>query len=106
HAYRVVRPLDSVRVWARNLAQAEALVAVWRAEGFDARAVLDLPVAVSQADIVSCATLATEPIVEGRWLRAGSHLDLIGSFTPAMREADDDCFKGAAIYVDTPEAWQ
>ena len=106
HAYRVVRPLESVRVWARNLAQAEALVAVWRGEGFEARAVLDLQAAVSQADIVSCATLAAEPVVEGRWLRAGSHLDLIGSFTPAMREADDDCFAGAAIYVDTPEAWQ
>ena len=40
----------------------------------------------------------------GRWLRAGSHLDLIGSFTPAMREADDDCFRGARLYIDTDEA--
>ena len=40
----------------------------------------------------------------GRWLRAGCHLDLIGSFTPAMREADDACFVGAAFYVDTREA--
>ena len=43
------------------------------------------------ADVVSVATLATEPLIEGRWLRPGSHLDLIGSFTPAMREADDAC---------------
>jgi len=42
--------------------------------------------------------------VQGAWLRAGSHLDLIGSFTPAMREADDACFAAAAIYVDTVEA--
>ncbi len=40
----------------------------------------------------------------GRWLRAGSHLDLIGSFTPAMREADDECFRGARLYIDTQEA--
>jgi ornithine cyclodeaminase len=43
-------------------------------------------------------------LIEGRWLRAGSHLDLIGSFTPAMREADDACFAGARLYVDTEEA--
>ena len=36
----------------------------------------------------------------------GSHLDLIGSFTPQMREADDDCFAGASLYVDTEEALQ
>ena len=55
-----------------------------------------------RADIVSCATLATEPVVHGAWLRADSHLDLIGSFTPAMREADDACFAGATqLYVDT-----
>ena len=64
----------------------------------------DLPAACAQADIVSCATLATEPVVRGEWLAPGSHLDLIGSFTPAMREADDACFAGAALYVDTPEA--
>jgi len=61
---------------------------------------------VAQADIVSCATLATEPLVQGRWLTAGSHLDLIGSFTPQMREADDDCFAGASLFVDTAEALQ
>ena len=64
----------------------------------------DLAAAVEAADIVSCATLATEPLVQGRWLRPGSHLDLIGGFTPAMREADDACFAGARLYVDTDEA--
>ena len=64
----------------------------------------DLAAAVAAADIVSCATLATEPLVQGRWLPPGSHLDLIGSFTPAMREADDACFAGARLYVDTDEA--
>jgi len=49
-------------------------------------------------------TLATEPLVRGRCLRPGSHLDLIGGFTPQMREADDDAFAGAAIHVDTDEA--
>ncbi|MCO5106270.1 MAG: ornithine cyclodeaminase family protein [Burkholderiaceae bacterium] len=105
-AYRTVRPIERVTVWARRGEAAQALAAELRAQGFEAAAAADLGAAVAQADIVSCATLAAEPIVRGRWLRAGSHLDLIGSFTPGMREADDDCFAGAALYVDTDEALQ
>ena len=101
---RVVRPITRVTVWARQPAAAQALAAQLQAEGFDAAASTDLPTAVAAADVVSCATLATEPLVQGAWLRPGSHLDLIGSFTPAMREADDACFAGAALYVDTDEA--
>lgn len=103
-AYRVVRDIDRVSVWARSPEKAEALAARWRAGGWAAQAVGDLAAACGQADIVSCATLATQPVVRGRWLRPGTHLDLIGSFTPAMREADDDCFAGASLYVDTEEA--
>ncbi len=104
-AYRVVRPsIEQVTVWARVPERAQALADEWRANGFDARPAADLQTAVGEADIISCATLATEPVVMGRWLRAGSHLDLIGSFTPAMREADDDCFRGARLYIDTDEA--
>ncbi len=103
-AYRCVRGIRRVSVWTRRPAPAAALVAQLRADGFDAHAVTDLPAAVASADITSCATLATEPVVHGAWLRPGSHLDLIGSFTPEMREADDACFAGAALYVDTEEA--
>jgi ornithine cyclodeaminase len=39
--------------------------------------------------------------VHGAWLRPGQHLDLIGSFTPKMREADDAALTRASIYVDT-----
>ena len=60
--------------------------------------------ACGEAEVVSCATLATGPVVRGAWLSPGSHLDLIGSFTPAMREADDACFEEARVFVDTDEA--
>ena len=50
--------------------------------------------------------MATSPVVFGQWLATGSHLDLIGGFTPAMRETDDACFMGASIFVDTEEALQ
>jgi ornithine cyclodeaminase/alanine dehydrogenase-like protein (mu-crystallin family) len=103
-AYRTVRAIEQVSVWARAPHKAQALARSWQAQGFAARAVTDLPTACAEADIVSCATLATSPLVHGDWLRPGTHLDLIGSFTPALREADDDCFRGAALYVDSEEA--
>ena len=103
-AYRVVRPIERVTVWARSDDRAAGLAAELRAQGFDARPATELSAAVSQADIISCATLATVPVVQGAWLRRGSHLDLIGGFTPAMREADDACFAGARLFVDTEEA--
>ena len=103
-AYRAVRAIDRVTVWSRQGAAAERLAEAWRHQGLAAEAAADLGHAVAQADIVSCATLATEPLVSGGWLRPGSHLDLIGGFTPAMREADDACFAGARLYVDTDEA--
>ncbi len=53
------------------------------------------------ADVVSCATLSREPLVQGAWLKAGQHLDLVGAFTPEMREADDDAIARGELFVDT-----
>ncbi|RCW68834.1 ornithine cyclodeaminase family protein [Pseudorhodoferax soli] len=105
-AFAAVRPIRRVTVWARSSPQATALAASLREDGFDALAAHDLPTACAAADIVSCATLATTPVVQGAWLAPGSHLDLIGSFSPAMCEADDACFAAAGVYIDTPEALQ
>ena len=103
-ALRAVREIDDVQVWSRDPAAASRLAASLAADGHPARAVDDLAGAAADADIVSCATLAAEPLVRGEWLRPGTHLDLIGGFTPAMREADDACFAGAEVWVDTLEA--
>jgi ornithine cyclodeaminase len=103
-AHASTRAIRRVRVWNHRPESARALAAQWRQAGWDAQAVDDLPAAVRAADIVSCATLATAPLVRGEWLAPGSHLDLIGSFAPAMREADAACFASARVYVDTEEA--
>ena len=103
-AYRAVRPIDDVMVWSRDEQSALRLVVRLAAEGVPARVVTDLATAAATADIVSCATLSAEPLIRGDWLAPGSHLDLIGGFTPAMREADDACFAGADVWIDTDEA--
>ena len=64
----------------------------------------DLERAVGEADIVSCATLSRTPLVEGRWLRPGTHLDLVGAFDMTLREADDEALRRARVFVDTAAA--
>ncbi|MCA7924930.1 ornithine cyclodeaminase family protein [Burkholderia cenocepacia] len=105
-AYRSQLPISHVEVWDKDREAVARLVDRLTRDGFDATPVTHLEESVRRADVVTCATLATEPIVRGEWLAPGSHLDLIGSFTPRMREADDDCFRHAEIYVDTDEAAQ
>ena len=101
---RAVRPIDEVVVWNHRSASAHTLAGALRTAGIDARVTDDLEHAVGHADIVSCATLSTAALVQGAWLRPGTHLDLIGSFTPQMREADAACFARSRVFVDTTEA--
>jgi len=103
-AMRAVRPVDEVTVWNHRPASAHALAAELSGAGFNAHATDDLAAAASNADIISCATLSTAPLIRGEWLRPGTHLDLIGSFTPQMREADAACFARSRVFVDTLEA--
>ncbi len=72
-----------------------------RKEGIAASAVTDLESAVRSADIISCVTTSTAPIVKGAWLKPGAHVDLAGAFKPSMRETDGDVVAGARVYVDT-----
>ncbi len=101
-AHYALRPsLRRVSVWARRESRAQAVAQWLRDQGLPAQAVPQLEPAVRQAQIVSCATTATAPLVQGAWLAPGTHLDLVGGFTPAMREADDAAAARADIYVDT-----
>lgn len=101
-AHATVRPLRRILVWGRSLANATE-VAKQAAEetGLAVEAVSDLAMAAGEADIISCATLATSPLIKGDWLRAGTHLDLVGGFRPDMREADDECVRRATLFADT-----
>jgi ornithine cyclodeaminase/alanine dehydrogenase-like protein (mu-crystallin family) len=103
-AWRAVRPIRRVRVWNIRPERAVSLAAELQARGFDAAAIRELEAGVGEADIISCATLATEPLVRGAWLRPGAHLDLIGAFKPDMRETDDEALRRARVFIDTEAA--
>jgi len=96
-----VRPIKEVRIWGRRPERAREVADDLKGHDFSVTVCDDLQAGVEWADIVSCATLSQTPLIEGRWLRPGQHLDLIGAFRPNMREADDTAMTRAALYVDT-----
>jgi ornithine cyclodeaminase len=99
-AMAAVRPIRRVRIWGRTATHAETVAGWAREAGFDARA-CERDEAVRGADIVSCATLSTDPLVAGAWLEPGMHLDLVGAFKPTMRESDGAAVARARVFVDT-----
>jgi ornithine cyclodeaminase/alanine dehydrogenase-like protein (mu-crystallin family) len=103
-AHRSVRPaIERVLVWNRTPAGAEALAAALAAEGLSIEVATELAAAVGQADIISSATRTEQPVIEGAWLRPGTHLDLVGAFTATMRETDDLALRRGRLFVDARE---
>lgn len=106
-AHAAVRPIRHVRVWGRNPDKAQALAETYlgysmgRVPFESVSAVTDLPATAGTADVISCATLSQEPIIQGAWLSAGTHLDLVGAFRKTMRETDAECMARGEVYVDT-----
>lgn len=102
-AHAAMRPIRQAAIWNRSRDKAHALV-----EGLQdliphvrLSVATDLQAAVEEADIVSCATISSNPIIHGGWLKDGAHLDLVGGYTPAMREADDAAVTRASLFIDT-----
>ncbi len=100
-AHGAVRPIDEIRIWARNLEKAGKIAEIYIKSGYACKVSTDLEADSSWADVISCATMSTEPLVLGKWLKAGVHIDLIGGFKPQMRETDDEVITRSRIYVDT-----
>lgn len=96
-AYGAAFPEARFLIWNRTAAKAREL-----ADGSaHVTAVDDLAEAVGDADIVSCATMSTDPVLRGDWLRPGTHVDLIGAYRPDMREADDTALRRSRLFVDS-----
>lgn len=100
-AHSAVRPIKEIRIWNRTAANAGKVAAELRAEGLQAEVAGDLDTELAQADIISSATISTTPLINGALLKPGAHVDLVGGFTPAMREADDNAIRRARVFVDT-----
>ena len=105
-AHCSVRPIERVILWGRDSRKARSLAAKLADLPVSIEIASRLPDVLGQADIVSSATLARAPLIEGNRITAGAHVDLVGSFTPAMREADSDLFRRGRLVVDTEVAFR
>ncbi len=100
-AHRTARPsIRRVLLWNRSAQRRDLLARGLEADGLPVEVAEDLESAVPQADVICAATMATAPLVQGAWLKPGAHLDLVGGFTPAMREADDEAVRRSKVFVD------
>jgi ornithine cyclodeaminase len=107
-AYCAMRPaITRVRIWGRTASRAAALAEAMASEGLPVEACAGdpeaLPTAVAASQIVCAATTSRTPVLHGAWLSPGTHVDLVGGFTPAMREADDHTMRVSRIVVDSYE---
>ena len=98
--FEIFPSLQQIEIWSRTNSNAEQLAKEAMAHNKNVVAVSDLPGAAGRADIIACATMSKNPVVSGRWIKPGTHIDLIGAFTPQMREADDELLQNAEIFVD------
>ncbi|MDH3648279.1 MAG: ornithine cyclodeaminase family protein [Saprospiraceae bacterium] len=102
-AHSQVRTLDSVVIWGRRLPKARDLVHQLKDLALDIKVGTSLTDELGRADIISVATLSENPLVLGEYLKPGQHVDLVGSYKPNMREADDECIRRCSIYIDTEQ---
>jgi ornithine cyclodeaminase len=103
-AYAEVFPgLEQALIWNRTPVNARDLASQINSDRLSVQSVEDLASGVARADIISSATMSIEPVLKGEWVSPGTHVDLIGSYRPDMREADDALIQKAELFVDSRE---
>lgn len=102
-AHAHVRNYERVQIWGRNSEKTKRIASQFSECGINVTPVTDLASACADADVITCATLSEQPLIQGEWLSPGTHVDLVGGFTPTMREADDEAVRRAKVFVDTRE---
>jgi len=100
-AHASKRPIEKVSIWGRDIKKAERVLAAVEGNSLSLEVVTDLNEAIQKADIISAATMSVNPLIHGRFLQAGQHLDLVGSYKSDMREADDEAIRRSTLFVDT-----
>ena len=100
-AHASVRPITQVYVWGRSLEKAQAVCDELSNAPYSCIAITNIEDTISEVDIISCATLSPTPLVFGKWLKEGQHLDLVGAYKKDMREADDEAVLKSSVFLDT-----
>lgn len=100
-AHASIRPLKKVYVWGRSFEKANMIARQFDQKHFEVIAIKNYMMTLPKVDIISCATLSKEPLVFGKLLQPGQHLDLVGAYKKDMREADDAAVLRSKVFLDT-----
>ena len=100
-AHTSVRPIKRVYIWGRDMKKAQILCETLKNQSFTCTAVENIEDIISKVDIISCATLSPTPLVFGKYLKNGQHLDLVGAYKKDTREADDEAILKSNVFLDT-----
>jgi ornithine cyclodeaminase len=100
-AHASVRPIKQVYVWGRNFDKAQKICKQLKNENFSCFPIKTIEEKMNTVDIISCATLSKTPLVLGKFLKSGQHIDLVGAYKKDMREADDGTIIKSSIFLDT-----
>jgi ornithine cyclodeaminase len=101
-AHLTVRPsIGRVTIWNRTPERADDLARRLGDLEAGVEVAADLDAALAETDLVSCATMTVDPIISGALLKPGCHVDLVGAYTPEMREADDETLTRGRLFVDS-----
>lgn len=95
---RLVRQFEKIRVWSPTLENAKRF-----AQEIDATATSSAEEAVRDADVVVTVTSSKTPVLEGDWLKPGSHVNAVGACRPDWRELDDEAVQKNVVFVDSRE---
>lgn len=100
-AHASIRPMKKVFIWGRNPEKAQMVCDELQDEDFETQVVKTVEEKISEVDIISCATLSKTPLILGKYIKPGQHIDLVGAYKPDMREADDETISKASVFVDS-----
>lgn len=100
-AHCAIRPIEKVFVWGRQIDKAQQICHEFHDSSFEVKPIEDYLQVIGKVDVISCATLSPNPLVFGKDLSPGQHIDLVGAYKPDMREADDEVIRRSTVYLDT-----
>jgi ornithine cyclodeaminase/alanine dehydrogenase-like protein (mu-crystallin family) len=99
----LVRDIQEVVIWGRSYEKARAFAERHERTGSRLRAVRS-PEEAAGCDVICVVTGSPEPVIQGKWVRPGAHVNLVGAHAPTTREADTALITRSRLYVDSLES--
>ncbi len=101
-AHYAVRPsIETILIFNRTPERCWQIAEQLAVENISIVPVTKLNRAIKEADLICSAVTSKEPYIKGKSLKPGVHVDLVGSFTEDLREADNETIRRGTLFVDS-----